>query len=162
MKWFRDALRNFYSSNSSCNNMFCLNIFHTQKHFSPTGSSVCAAAVSQHACFDGFYAHFRVSSPLCLLRHWAMWFFSQWNPILLLYSQECFSPSERQGVFTSLCLFLKSIHLRLQCLLTLSLWMRSNTCHMSSKTEHTPFPGRVSEGFSLQPGALVIVVADVK
>lgn len=49
--------------------------------------------------------------------------------ILLLLAQECFSPCEWQGVFTS---FLKSsFEAPLCCLLALSLWMNGNTCHMS-------------------------------
>lgn len=32
---------------------------------------------------------------LCLLHIWAMLFFSQWNLIILLYTQGCFAPRKR-------------------------------------------------------------------
>lgn len=64
-------------------------------------SLVSAVAVSQHACFYGFMPLSEFLSS-CLLHHWAMRFSSQWNLILLLYAQECFSPLEWQGEFTFL------------------------------------------------------------
>lgn len=86
----------------------------------------------QHACFDGFFMLISEFLSLCLLHHWALWFFSQWNLIVLLYTLECFSPGESQGVFTSLCLFLKSMRLGLHCVLTLSFYewkVTHATCH---------------------------------
>lgn len=66
---------------------------------------------------------------LCLLHHWAMWFVSQWNLILLLYAEECFSPGEWQGKFTFLWMSLKSIRLRLHCLLTVSFIKVTHSTH---------------------------------
>lgn len=97
-------------------------------------SLVSAAAVSQHACFYGFYAPFL--SP-CLLHHWAMRFSSQWNLILLLYAQECFSPGEWQGQFTFFWLFLKSIRLRLRRVLTVSFIKEHK--HIPHVVQKTPF-----------------------
>lgn len=77
-----------------------------QTYLSPKKSPVSAAVVSQHACFYSYYAPSEFLSP-CLLHHWAMWPFPQWNLILLLYAQECFSPGEWQYKFTVLWLFLK-------------------------------------------------------
>lgn len=64
-----------------------------------------------------------------------MWPFTQWNPILLLYAQECFSPGEQQGTFTVLWLFLKCTSLR-HCFPRFSY---RNTFHTScSNWTHTP------------------------
>lgn len=74
------------------------------------------------------------SSP-CLLHHWTMWPFSQWNLILLMYTQECFSPGEWRDKLAVLWLFLKCISLR-HCLPWFSY---RNAFHTSCQNEHTPF-----------------------
>lgn len=67
-----------------------------------------------------------------------MWPFSQWNPILLLYTQECFSPGEWQDKLAVLWLFLKCISLR-HCLPWFSY---RNAFHTSCQNEHTPLDSK--------------------
>ncbi len=72
-----------------------VNTSHTQKTrtrcSTKKGFSLSDCSVST-CLFWWFLSPFPRFLSLCLLRHWAMWFFSQWNLILLLYAQECFSP----------------------------------------------------------------------
>lgn len=105
------------------------------KHAVPLrGGFVWATAVSQHACFYAIYSHFRGSFPCVyyVIEQCGSFPNETWYCYCTL--RNVFPPGEWQGVFTSLCLFLKSLRLRLHCLLTLSLWMRGNTCHMSCKS----------------------------
>lgn len=82
---------------------------------------------------------FTVIMPLpsssCLLHHWTMRPFSQWNLILLMYSQECFSPGEWRDKLAVLWLFLKCISL-CHCL---PWFPYRNAFHTSCQNEHTPF-----------------------
>lgn len=98
-------------------------------------SLVWSIALSQHACFGGLNYYFRVLLPLFTtsVSHVVL---LQWNPTLLLYAQECFSPGEGRACSLFLFLFLPGLYVP-----NFSLWMRSNTCHMSNKKWVKSFPG---------------------
>lgn len=136
----------------------------THKNTFPlTGSSVRAAAVSQHACFEGFLCPFPSFLSLVFTTSLSNVVLFPMKPdIVTVLSGMFFTRWEAGCVHISLPVPEK--HPFEAPLFARSPFMneRGNTCHMSCKTEHTPFPGRVSEGFSLQPGVLVIVVPDVK
>lgn len=124
---------------ASCNYLLSFQICRVSgkkpKHtFHLKRNCVSAAALSQHACFYSFYAPSEFLSPP-LLHHWTMWPFSQWNLILLLYTQECFSPGEWKDKLAVLWLFLKFISLR-HCLPWFSYRKAFRT---SRQIEHTPF-----------------------
>lgn len=130
----------FHRSRSSCNNLLCLqNLPHT--HFSAQSpwmlveeSSLSYCTASTCLFWWSCISIFKFLS-LRLLRQWAMKFLSQWNPILLLYAQECFSTGERQGVFTSLCLSPKSPLVWGSSIFSLCLYEWEETCHAELKAQ---------------------------
>lgn len=77
-----------------------------QTHLSPKKESSFSCWGVSTCLFLQLLCPFRVPLPM-FTTCWAMWPFSQWKLISLLYAQECFSAGEWQYKFTVLWLFLK-------------------------------------------------------
>lgn len=150
--------------------MFCLyicpyvNTSHTHekkpKHtFHLKRSLVSAAAVSQHACFYGFYAPFQVPLPAFTTPLSYAVLFPMKLDIVTVRSRMFFTWWVVGRVHISLTVPKK--HLFEAPLFAHFLFIKDKL-RIPCKTERTPFPGSVSKSSSLHPSALVIVVTDVK
>lgn len=123
------------------------------KHiFQQCGSSVWVTALSLCACFDGLYPIFHVYL-LVFTSSLSCGGVPVVKPDTVTVRSGMFFTRWRQGVFTSLLVL---------CVLSHSLWMSSNTCHMSCKNGVKAFPGSGCNCSSLHPHGLVNVVADVE
>lgn len=122
----------------SCNYLLCLWICHVSGESPNTPFTLKGILLQLLRCLNMLVFTVIMFLSPCLLHHWTMWPFSQWNSILLLYTQECFSPGEWQDKLAVLWLFLKCISMR-HCLPWFSY---HNAFHTSCQNEHTPLDSK--------------------